>query len=289
MSGDITPSQEQALLQLLGKVMEIMRDDRPFSPEDPAFGKLKSSYFIRPGEAGVHYSFANNAFPDAKVDLSMWTDPLDYSDDRTRVQAVPAYFELWFHNALAGISRRLLEQRLDLASYWVDEKGVREEGNDMGVGPPPDNLLHSYWYRANDGENGRFPVDVEFFFLDPAPNNPSGKLRLDRITIRRDYPYLTPAMRKKKREEQNQKKRQTYGYMDLCTGATCPESGIWEGWTKDGPTDVMKVERGQKFDAVRTVSLEQGGSCPMVGGRWFWLCNVNEESGTVWKGTALKG
>jgi hypothetical protein len=37
-------------------------------------------------------------------------------------------------------------------------------------------------------------------------------------------------MRKKKREEQNQKKRQTYGYMDLCAGATCPESGtVWKG------------------------------------------------------------
>ncbi|MDP9647587.1 hypothetical protein [Paraburkholderia caledonica] len=230
MSGNITPSQEQALLQLLGKVMEIMRDDKAVNPDDPDLGNLKSAEHFVPREAGIAYSFRNRAFPDAKVELTTWTDPLDYSDDRTRVQAVPAYFELWFHNALAGISRRLLEQRLDLASYWVDKKGVRKEGNDMGVGPPPDNLLHSYWYRANDGENGRFPVDVELFFLDPAPNNPSGKVRLDRITISRVYPYLTPAMRKKKREEQNQKKPQTYGYMELCTGATCPESGtVWKG------------------------------------------------------------
>ena len=289
MSDDIAPSQERALLRLLDKVMEVMRDDRPFNPGDPAFGTLASSEFHMPEGGGKQYVFTNRAFPEVRMSLSTRPDPLDYSDDRLKVRVVPVSFELWLHNALAGISRRLLEQRLDLASYWVDEKGVREEGNDMGVGPPPDNLLHSYWYRANDGENGRFPVDVEFFFLDPAPNDPSGKVLLDRITIHRVYPYLTPAMRKKKREEQNHKKRQTYGYMNLCTGATCPESGIWEGWTKDGPTDVMKVERGQKFDAVRSVSLEQGGSCPMVRGQWYWFCNVNEESGTVWKGIALKG
>ncbi len=289
MSDDITPSQERALYALLDKVMEVMRDDRPINPDDPDFGNLKSAEHFVPGEAGIAYSFRNRAFPDAKVELTTWTDPLDYSDDRTRVRAVPAAFELWFHNALADINRRVLEQRLDLAGYWVDGDGNRHEKNDMGLGLPPTSRVHSYWYRANAGENGRFPVDVEFFFLDPAPDNPSGKVRLVRITIDRDYPYLTPAMRKKKREEQNQKKRQTYGYMNLCTGVTCPESGVWEGWTRDGPTDVMRFERGQQFDAVRTVSLEQGGSCPMVPGRWFWLCSVNEETGTVWKGIVLKG
>ncbi|MDR6375853.1 MULTISPECIES: hypothetical protein [Paraburkholderia] len=289
MSDDITPSQERALLRLLDKVMEVMRDDRPLEPDDPAFGELESAAFFKLAEAGKTYTFRNNAFPDATVDLTTWTDPLDYSDDRTRVQAVPAYFNLWFQHPPAGINRRLLEQRLDLANYRVDADGRREEGNDLGHSVPPATLLHTYRYRANDGEHGRFPVDVEFFFLDALPNDLSSKVLLIKITIVRAYPYLTPAMRKKKREEQNQKKRQTYGYMNLCTDAPCPESGVWEGWTKDGPTDVMRFERGQKFDAVRTVSLEQGGSCPMVPGQWFWLCSINEETGTVWKGIALKG
>jgi len=161
MSGNITPSQEQVLLQLLGKVMEIMRDDKAVNPDDPDLGNLKSAEHFVPGEAGIAYSFRNRAFPDAKVELTTWTDPLDYSDDRTRVQAVPAYFELWLHNALAGISRRVLEQRLDLANYWAGGDGVREEGNDLGAGPPPDNLLHSYRYRANAGANGLFPVNVD--------------------------------------------------------------------------------------------------------------------------------
>ncbi|WOD16673.1 hypothetical protein [Paraburkholderia kirstenboschensis] len=289
MSYDITPSQERALYALLDKVMEVMRDDRPFNPGDPAFGTLESSEYFVPEGGGKKYAFAKDAFPDARVRLSTSPDPLDYSDDRLKVRVVPVSFELWFHNALAGINRRVLEERLDLAGYWVDSDGIMNEKNDMGAGLPPAMLLHPYRYRANAGDNGRFPVDVELFFLDPAPNDPSGKVRLDRITIDRDYPYLTPAMRKKKREEQNQKKRQTYGYMNLCTDAPCPESGVWEGWTKEGPTDVMRFERGQKFDAVRSVSLEQGGSCPMVPGQWFWLCSVNEETGTVWKGIALKG
>ena len=221
MSDDITPSQERALLRLLDKVMEVMRDDRPFNPDDPAFGTLASSEFHMPEGGGKQYVFTNRAFPEVRMSLSTRPDPLDYSDDRLEVRVVPVSFELWFHDALAGVSRRVLEQRLDLAAYWIDSDGIRNKKNDMGPGPPPANLLHSYRYRANAGEIGRFPVDVELFFLDPAPNDPSGKVRLDAITISRDYPYLTPAMRKKKREEQNQKKPQTYGYMDLCTGATC--------------------------------------------------------------------
>lgn len=289
MSDTITPSQEKALLSLLSKIMEVLRDDRPLELQDPALGTLKSSWHTAPGEAAMHYSFRNMAFPDAKVVLSTWTDPLDYSDDRTRVPAVPVYFELWFHDALAGVNRRLLEQHLDLANHWIGADGLRNEGNDLGPGLPPAEAVHAYRYRANAGEHGRYPVDVDFFFLDPAPNDRSGKVRLDRITIVRNYPYVTPATRKKKREEQNQKKRQTYGYMNLCTGTPCPETGVWEGWTDTGPTDVMEFTRGQTFDYVRSVSLEQGSSCPMVGGRWFWLCNSNEKSGTVWKGIALNG
>src|SRR3569623_1421467 len=84
MSDDITPSQERALLRLLDKVMEVMRDDRPLEPDDPAFGELESAAFFKLAEAGKTYTFRNNAFPDATVDLTTWTDPLDYSDDRTR-------------------------------------------------------------------------------------------------------------------------------------------------------------------------------------------------------------
>ncbi|MFM0472639.1 hypothetical protein PQR29_09230 [Paraburkholderia strydomiana] len=77
MSGNITRPQEQALLQLLGKVMEIMRDDKAVNPDDPDLGNLKSAEHFVPGEAGIAYSFRNRAFPDAKVELTTWTDPLD--------------------------------------------------------------------------------------------------------------------------------------------------------------------------------------------------------------------
>ncbi|HEX7935149.1 MAG TPA: hypothetical protein VF573_19010 [Paraburkholderia sp.] len=207
MSNDITPSQEQALLRLLGKVMEVMRDDRPLDPDDPAFGTLESAEFFKPGEAGKTYSFRNNAFPDATVDLSTWTNPLDYSDDRTRVSAVPAYFHLRFQHPPSRVNRRLLEQRLDLADYWIGADGTREDGNDIGHSLPPFTREHRYRYRANVGEHGRFPVNVEFFFVDPAPDDPTGKIWLTQITIDRDYPYLTPAMRKKKREEQNKNQK----------------------------------------------------------------------------------
>lgn len=69
MSDDITPSQEQALLRLLSKVMEVLRDNSPLSANDFAYGTLASTIVFKPGEAGKTYSFRNSAFPGAKVDF----------------------------------------------------------------------------------------------------------------------------------------------------------------------------------------------------------------------------
>ncbi|OBR46329.1 hypothetical protein A6456_38325 [Paraburkholderia tropica] len=98
-------------------------------------------------------------------------------------------------------------------------------------------------------------------------------------------------MRKQRREEERFKKREKYGYMNLCTGGVCPESGYWEGWTKEsGPTDILSVEKGQKFDLVRTVPLTTArSSCPMVPGQWMWLCSLEEARGFQWMGLTLNG
>jgi hypothetical protein len=99
--------------------------------------------------------------------------------------------------------------------------------------------------------------------------------------------YLTP----QELQERNHAKRQKYGYMNLCTGSVCPESGYWEGWTKaSGPTDILRVEKGQKFDMVRTVPLYQDRStCPMIEGQWMWLCSLEQARGFQWMGFTLEG
>ena len=50
MSDDIAPSQERALLRLLDKVMEVMRDDRPINPDDPDLGNLNRRNTLSQGK-----------------------------------------------------------------------------------------------------------------------------------------------------------------------------------------------------------------------------------------------
>jgi hypothetical protein len=87
MSDDIAPSQERALLRLLDQVLEVMRDDRPFNPDDPAFGTLESAEFHVPGGGGKKYVFTNRAFPEVRMNLSTRPDPLDYLDDSWKCES----------------------------------------------------------------------------------------------------------------------------------------------------------------------------------------------------------
>jgi hypothetical protein len=48
-------------------------------------------------------------------------------------------------------------------------------------------------------------VDVEFFYFEPKDGDENREPRLDAIKITRSYPYIAPEMRKKKREEEQQK------------------------------------------------------------------------------------
>ncbi|MEI7297845.1 hypothetical protein WCQ02_37525 [Paraburkholderia tropica] len=292
MSNATAQHQIELLLDILGKSMEILRDDRRFDASEPEFGKLYSTD-KESRETGGVYIYRNSDFEDATMKFYTTADPLNYSDDRQGVAVVPERFEFIFTSArrMLDIEPSLIKQRLDLSDYRIDFDGSLTYGNDLGAGLPQYPLLHTYRYRANERADSRFPVDVDLDYGDADPADPTDTRILMRITISRYYPYLTPEMRKQKREEERLKKREQYGYMNLCTGGVCPETGYWEGWTKEsGPTDILRVEKGQKFDAVRTVPLTTDrSSCPMVPGQWMWLCSLEEARGFQWKGFTLNG
>ncbi|CAM2156366.1 MULTISPECIES: hypothetical protein [Paraburkholderia] len=292
MADQVTDTQRVAIVNALREAMLVLRDDKPLDVNNPAFGKIHQSTKSVFSDFGEVYSFHNNEMPEASIKLRTVDDPLDYTDDRSMLKIVPSEFRLTFYVAVRGISISVLKQELDLADYWVSSDGSRSKDNDMGPPLAETPGQHRYRFRANAHSDSRFPVDVELTYFEPGSDAPVGtQPSLWLVRIARAYPLLTPEMRKQKREEERLKKRNDYGYMNLCTGGVCPESGYWEGWTKEsGPTDILRIEKGQKFDVVRTVPLTTDrSSCPMVPGQWMWLCSLEEARGFQWKGFTFNG
>ncbi|MFA8392515.1 hypothetical protein ACEPUD_20640 [Burkholderia ubonensis] len=100
---------------------------------------------------------------------------------------------------------------------------------------------------------------------EPTFSNLRRAVDLRNLTISRDY--LTPEGFR----QRQQAKRQKYGEMNLCTGMICPETGLWEGWSKNGPTGQFYLEAGRRFPDVRTIPAQVHWYCEHVPGRWMWL------------------
>ncbi|MGF6939956.1 hypothetical protein OKW41_009118 [Paraburkholderia sp. UCT70] len=173
MRPTVTDAQRDMAFRILTTAMAILRDDQPFDPAHTIFGRILAARPER-GVVGVtKYSFENPAFPRTDIIVVVIPDPLDPSADRTKVKQVVLNFTIRFSPLLTDISRSTLEDLLHVdLGYWVDGNGDRWPGNDMGT-TPPQIRLHSYRYRASNLPTSRFPVDVEFAFGDPDPNDPA--------------------------------------------------------------------------------------------------------------------
>ncbi|WP_316251843.1 hypothetical protein [Paraburkholderia sp. UCT31] len=169
----MTDAQRDMALRILTTAMAILRDDQPFDPAHTIFGRILAARPER-GVVGVtEYSFENPAFPRTEITVVVIPDPLDRSADRAQVKQVMLDFTIRFSPLLTDINRSTLEDLLQVdIGYWIDGNGERRPGNDMGTAPPQIRL-HSYRYRASNLSTSRFPVDVEFAFGDPDPNDPA--------------------------------------------------------------------------------------------------------------------
>jgi hypothetical protein len=201
----LTNAQKKNLFVLLDCAMKIFLGDSLFVYDDVSFGDLKDT-FSMPGAYWKQYSYHSNALPMIDIQVETEPDPMNFSDDWASVPVVPVSFYLQFYSSVYGVDRRELEGHLALEAYWIDGEGGRHEGNSLPSFPP---LLrqHVYRYRAKEQAASRFPVDVEFFYFEPKDGDENREPRLDAIKITRSYPYITPEMRKKKREEEQQKTR----------------------------------------------------------------------------------
>lgn len=204
-----TEKRHEAILLLLGEVMGILRDGKTFNPENPIFGAIDSTD-EGPENTGRVYRYRNAVIPQSKMGMTTEADPGNYSEDRSGVPVVPSHFSLRFYEPVQGFTWTEIQGRLDLANYWVDITGGRQERNCFPA------TLPNAWvticrYRANAQADSRFPANVELGFFGPRKDGPPGEYDLDEVTIFRAYLYLTPETRKQKREEKERRVRDLYG------------------------------------------------------------------------------
>ena len=269
-----TDEEQRVMLRaILKTAMAILRDDAPYDPEHIVFGTNYTTW-THPPAKGFLYKYKNRALRGTKIEFSTGDDPEDYSDDRDKVKIVPAGVRIVLDARVAYLSDTEIKSLLQLEDYWVDGEGNREYGNEMMVRDPKMPNLQSFRYRSKDIPGSKFPIDVELFYINP----PDGSFSpfLDEVRISRTYKILTPEEREQRRLEEQQAKRHKYGLMNLCSGMLCPETGIWQGYTKTSSSDIHMIRKGHKFPDVRTLTpREQAERNQYTNlfepGQWMWV------------------
>ncbi|KVN27094.1 hypothetical protein WT11_29790 [Burkholderia stagnalis] len=264
--------QREMVRNILKSVMEILRDDKPFDPESTVFGRMYAAKPHPPAE-GKLYRYANLVLPNSRIEFSTSDDPKDYSADRSKVKIVPAGVMIRLSPMLADLPNTEIKELLQLEDYWVDSNGNRHYENEIPGRHPQTPNLQNFRYRNKDIPGSKYPIDVELFYANPLDG--SFPPKLSKIAISRAYKILTPEERKQRRLEERQAKRQKYGEMNLCTGMLCPDTGLWQGYTKTSSSDQLVVYKGQRFPTIRTLTpreeREQRRNTEHVAGQWMWL------------------
>ncbi|RQQ61115.1 hypothetical protein [Burkholderia stagnalis] len=273
--------QRAMVRNILKTAMAILRDDQPFDPDGMVFGRVYAAKSHRPAE-GKLYRYINPVLRNARVEFSTSDDPEDYSADRSKVKIVPTGVTIRLSPMLAGIPHTEIESLLQLDNYWVDSQGEINYGNEMMGRTPDAPNAQTFRYRTKDTPSSKFPVDIELFYVNPLAGSFPPKLA--EIRISRDYRILTPEERKQRRLEERRAKRKKYGEMNLCTGMLCPETALWQGYTKTSSSDQLVVHKGQRFPTIRTLTpreeYEQRRNTEHVAGQWMWL--RGEHDHPVW-------
>ncbi len=269
-----TDEEQRVMLRTILKTsMEILRDDAAYDPEHIVFGTNYTTW-THPPAKGFLYKYANRSLYGTKIEFSTGDDPEDYSDDRNKVKIVPAGVRIVVDARVANLPDTEIKSLLQLEDFWIDSRGNREYGNEMRGRTPDAPNLQSFRYRSKDIPGSKFPIDVDLAYINPLDGSSPQQLWI--VEIRRTYKILAPEERKQRRLEEQQAKRHKYGLMNLCTGMLCPETGIWQGYTKTSDSDQLLVRKGQKFPDVRKLTpreqAERGQYTNLFEpGRWMWL------------------
>lgn len=277
-----TTDEEQrvVLRTILKTAMAILRDDASYDPEYVVFGTNYTTW-THPPAKGFLYKYANRALRGTEIELSTGDDPEDYSDDRDKVKIVPAGVRIVLDIRVANLPDTEIKSLLQLEDYWIDHRGNRRYGNEIRARTPDAPNLQSFRYRSKDIPGSKFPIDVDLGYINPLDGSSPQQLWI--VEIRRTYKILTPEEREQRRLEEQQAKRYKYELMNLCTDMLCPETGIWQGYTKTSNSDIHLIWKGQKFPNVRKLTpREQEERNQYTNlfepGRWMWFEEYQERS-----------
>ncbi|WP_175854120.1 hypothetical protein [Burkholderia anthina] len=265
---------------ILKEAMAILRDDKPFDPLRIIFGRIidtEPHYRLE----GRRYLYASQVSPSSTVIFTTFDDPDDYSADRSKVKIVPGSVTIRLDPMIPGLPDAEIKTLLQLEDFWVDPDGNHEYGNEIMTRTPYAPNEQSFRYRSKNIPGSKFPVNVNIAYANPLDE--SFPQMLSEVSIKRAYAILTPEEREQRRLEEQQAKRRKYGLMNLCTGMLCPETGIWQGYTKTSDSDIHLIRRGQKFPDVRKLTpreqAERGQYTNLFeAGQWMWVEEYQDRS-----------
>ncbi|KVO23992.1 hypothetical protein WK05_13175 [Burkholderia ubonensis] len=273
----MTVAQQAKLMQFVRVGLKWVAGQIPFDEVVRTFGQPKK--YEAEGVRMIEYAYD---FDDDTMSVTFSYDKLHPIDGKPSINTfgikvgdgvggdvytnIP--YEAWDSLGLHRLARGELIDgvRTEMGDFF-DPTGLRDIS-----GWYPTNYV-TFGYRLPMPLDSPFDVTAGFGYLGEWVSEKGGAtlsnfrsaVNLRSIAIGRHY--LTP-------EELRQRqlaKRQKYGEMNLCTGMICPETGLWEGWSQNGPTGQFYLEAGRRFPDVRTIPAHVHWYCEHVPGRWMWL------------------
>ncbi|NIE66431.1 hypothetical protein F3J17_21395 [Burkholderia sp. Ax-1719] len=212
MDRQLTRQEKATLFDVLEVAMRVLRDGKSSFEENSRFGKQIRRNNWYGSQTREDLVFKNDNIPRAEILVTTQDDPLDYTDDRNAVPIIPSEFEAHFASPVTGVSIDEIKNALNVEDFWADESGHKYVYPPGGLQISPRGTVFSYRYSAKQTSEMRFEVTASITYLAPDKTDASDGVRwLNNITLTRDYPYLTPEMRKQKREEATARGQAAYG------------------------------------------------------------------------------
>ncbi|WP_322093436.1 hypothetical protein [Paraburkholderia bannensis] len=203
MDNQLTSAEKETFLLILSEGMRVLRDNKLGFDSDSSIGTLTERKNWCGSPTCEEYTFHNDAVPNSSFTIKTEDDPLDYSEDRVKAQMVPTEFSARFQVDTNGVSIEEIKKRLDLEDFWIDKKGNKYTSPSGGLPLTPAGTARAYKFRAKATLASRYPVDVQvIYYGDPSNLSDGASPFIGSVILTRDYPYLTPEMRRRKREEQ---------------------------------------------------------------------------------------
>ncbi|MPV65618.1 hypothetical protein [Burkholderia sp. BE17] len=177
----LAEDQRAMVRDIMRTAIGILRDGQSYDPSNVDFGR--SVQIWRHAKAGMSYYYENRLLHSSLVTLEERYSARDSGVDRDEIVTVPESVSIFLSPRIAGIPGAEIKSTLQLEDYWVDSHGHRVRENENGYRRPEAPNVQRFAYRSKELPSSKFPVDVQFSYLNPVDG--SSPPLLESITIRR--------------------------------------------------------------------------------------------------------